>query len=256
MITEYFHRLGFHENETHVYLALLEVGEATARDLCRSTSIARTTVYSILSGLVEKGLVSTNVSGTVTRYVASGPAALPQLMEREQVEASGRVAISKQLGALLEPYFASFNLQVPKLSFFNSEANVRQMLVERLPDWEEAMKAADGVLWGYQDYSFVEHYSEWLEYHWKRKDDYYPEMKIQLFSNIVGPEEKLTGRVLNRTIRQLPTGFRFSSTLWIMGDRIVTIRTDKRPHYAFQISDDAFAANLREVFRLLWMLTS
>jgi sugar-specific transcriptional regulator TrmB len=64
---------GLSLKEAKVYVALLEVGEATPLDLSRLTQIKRPTVYVVLQTLIGKGLVSHVKRGRGTQYSALDP---------------------------------------------------------------------------------------------------------------------------------------------------------------------------------------
>jgi hypothetical protein len=76
--------------------------------------------------------------------------------------------------------------------------------------------------------------------------------KIQLLSNKSSTEKKLKGKISKRTIKSVPKQFEFSSTIWILGDYIISISTRQKPHYAFQVKDTVFSANLRKLFQMCW----
>ncbi len=55
---EKLQKLGLSERESHIYLALVRLGESTANKIAKTTSTNRTVTYNILQQLVEKGLIS------------------------------------------------------------------------------------------------------------------------------------------------------------------------------------------------------
>lgn len=64
---------GLNESEIKVYLALLELGTSTAREISLATKIKRTTVYLITDKLVEKGLLGCYKAKYGTHYMAIDP---------------------------------------------------------------------------------------------------------------------------------------------------------------------------------------
>ncbi len=54
--------LGLTEYESRVYIALVGLGEATARDVHRTSRVPRTKVYEVLRDLVDKGFVEVTAS--------------------------------------------------------------------------------------------------------------------------------------------------------------------------------------------------
>src|SRR3989338_463264 len=55
---EVLEQVGLSKNETKVYLALLEIGAATAGEIASQAKIHRTNVYDAMERLLEKGLVT------------------------------------------------------------------------------------------------------------------------------------------------------------------------------------------------------
>ena len=72
-IEETLAEIGFDEKEIQIYLALLEMGEATASRIALQTRIERTSVYYIAEKLIHKGLISFNLRNNVKYYSASNP---------------------------------------------------------------------------------------------------------------------------------------------------------------------------------------
>jgi predicted transcriptional regulator len=249
MILDQFKHLGFSENEMSVYLLLAEVGRSSASMLAKRAGIVRTTAYSVLENLVRKGLVSEEESQGKTYFVANPVSSLVRGVEKEREELRVKEKIAKELAATIEPYFRSANFSIPKFQFFDGQANVNNFLYENTSRWSESVAKYDHTWWGYQDHTFVENYLEWLEYYWSVKPQ---EEKIQLVSNKVKIEAGLKGKVPGREIKPAPIEYNFSSSIWVNGDYIVLLMTKQDPHYAYQMIDPVFAANLRLIFKLLW----
>ncbi len=253
MIDQHFQSLGFHPSETRVYLCLATLGKATAQLVAHKLDMPRTTVYSLLDSLIAKGFVSKDVQGERGYFVANGPNALKRFIENERSALKAREGSAQELMAMIEPYFKGENYSVPKLQFFEGKKNVEHMLYEYLPAWNKSALEHDNTMWGYQDPTVLEHYTDWLYHHWETKD---PNQKIRLLSQKHEVEQRLDEKPSLREIRPLPQGVTFSSSIWVCGDYIVMIMTRQQPHYAFQILDKVFAANHRALFQLLWQLTN
>ena len=52
---------GMKPKEAKIYLALLELGEASVVQIAKSAGIKRTTVYNILPDFINRGIVSTTL---------------------------------------------------------------------------------------------------------------------------------------------------------------------------------------------------
>lgn len=65
--------LGFRDVEARVYLAILELGEATASEIAKKTKLKRPSVYVILKDLIRQGQVSSYIRKKVTRFISQSP---------------------------------------------------------------------------------------------------------------------------------------------------------------------------------------
>jgi len=72
-IEKSFRKLGFSQNETKVYLALIDHGKNPAGKISKLAKIDRSSCYNALKLLTEKGLVSYVVAGKVKIFIATGP---------------------------------------------------------------------------------------------------------------------------------------------------------------------------------------
>src|SRR2546423_1650027 len=64
---------GLDEKEIEVYIALLELGEATVLQISRKTGVKRPTAYLVLNALEQKGFVSRIVKGKKTFFAPQHP---------------------------------------------------------------------------------------------------------------------------------------------------------------------------------------
>lgn len=249
-----FIKLGFTESEGKVYLALADIGKSSVTVLAKKASLPRSTTYSVLESLADRGLVAVEQDRSSALYRINQPSALVSMVQAEKHEIGKQLerkeAAARELATAVEPLFRAKNYSVPRLQFFEGTKNVNRMLYDYELEWQKSIAREDFTWWGYQDVEFVEQYRVWLDHYWSGLK---PAEKIWLFSNQSGTEEKLKGKVARRIIKQLPAGVEFSSTVWVLGEYVVTIMTRQKPHYAFMLKDAVFAANQRAVYQLLWM---
>lgn len=249
-----FVQLGFTQREIKTYLALAEIGKANISILAKKVSLPRSTIYSVLEGLVDKGVVSIEHGEPITFYSINKPASLISMVQAEKQEIEKKFAAkeiaAQELARSIEPLFQSKNYSVPRIQFFEGTRNVERMLYDFELEWQKSIAKEDFTWWGYQDVEFVSQYRTWLDHYWALLLK--PAEKIWLLSNQSVVEEKLKGKVARRIIKQLPQGVEFSSTIWVLGEYVVTIMIRQKPHYAFLLKDAVFAANQRTIFKMLW----
>ncbi|MBS3089263.1 BlaI/MecI/CopY family transcriptional regulator [Candidatus Pacearchaeota archaeon] len=76
--------LGLTEAESKIYFAVLKLKTCTVRDITKECGFHRTNIYDILEQLREKGLISIHKEGKTTRYSASDPNNLYELLREKK----------------------------------------------------------------------------------------------------------------------------------------------------------------------------
>ncbi len=83
MLLEQLCQIGFSENEARVYLELLKLGAQPVSVLAKKVGLNRTTTYSILRTLEEKGIVSSYMSRNIKFFCANDPNSLVGYVDRK-----------------------------------------------------------------------------------------------------------------------------------------------------------------------------
>ncbi len=76
--------LGLSDKEAKVYLAFLSLKKGTITRAAKISGIKRTTVYSLLESLKNKGLINIEIQGWKQYYVAESPKKLEILLEEKK----------------------------------------------------------------------------------------------------------------------------------------------------------------------------
>lgn len=248
-LTKPLETLGFTESETSVFLKLTKTGKATAADLARSTKMNRTTVYSCLKQLIAKGLVVEDL-GTQKRLFHIAPTENIQLLLKEETdrlkkkEEAANTVIDE-----MTKIAATADYVIPKIQFV-TEDRIEHFMYQRADEWDASILKGDCGYWGFQEQSFVEQYSKWVDWYWKRVDE---RVNLKLISNSSDAEKEMAAKGYeHRNIAFWKESIKFSATLWVMGDYVVSIVLNQSPNYLVEIHDAMLAQNLREVFKGIW----
>ncbi len=78
--------VGLQEKEAKVYIAMLELGRATAQDIARKAEVNRATTYFVIDNLMKKGLASAIDEGTKQYFLPEDPSRIVDIFERKQRE--------------------------------------------------------------------------------------------------------------------------------------------------------------------------
>ncbi|MBI2410720.1 MAG: hypothetical protein HYV32_02425 [Candidatus Kerfeldbacteria bacterium] len=79
---EFLRTLGLSENETAVYLASLQLGNAIVKDIAKRARLNRTTTYNILLQLRKMGIVSSYQKNNIIHFSAAEPHRITDLLNK------------------------------------------------------------------------------------------------------------------------------------------------------------------------------
>ncbi len=85
MKEEILEQIGFSKNEAKVYLALLELGNATAGEISKKSMVHRTNVYDALEGLSKKGAVAHFSKNNIRYFEAVDPESLMNILHEKEL---------------------------------------------------------------------------------------------------------------------------------------------------------------------------
>ena len=100
---------GLTENEARVYLAIVEIGEATTTPIRKKTDIHMSRVYEALNSLVEKGLVSDFLKNNVKHFKAADPDVMFDILDERKEELA---KIIPQIKILKEKKKENYNVSI------------------------------------------------------------------------------------------------------------------------------------------------
>ena len=86
MLNQELENLGLSEKEAKVYIAVLELGKATAQEVAKKADLKRPTTYFTIEGLMTMGLMSSIHEGKKQYFMAETPDRLVDVFEAKQDE--------------------------------------------------------------------------------------------------------------------------------------------------------------------------
>ncbi|MDP2669131.1 MAG: helix-turn-helix domain-containing protein [bacterium] len=128
-------KIGLSEHEAKVYLALLELGSATAQEIAVKSGIKRTTIYVQIEALMKMGLVTsfekeTNKSRVSKTYFrAEDPEHLKNLVKRAKNSAAEQENMLESILPGLGKLYVNAGDR-PRVRFFEGLAGLETMLDE------------------------------------------------------------------------------------------------------------------------------
>ncbi|MFA6072103.1 MAG: helix-turn-helix domain-containing protein [Janthinobacterium sp.] len=243
--------LGFNEKQIQLYMIILQAGKVKPADLAVQSGINRTTVYSIAKELIKMGVIAEDQSSEGQYLIALPPEDLEKIIHREEKALEVKKASLQTALKEIKKVAQGTKYHVPKVTFI-SEEDLEHHLYKQAPIWTESAKKYDSIWWGYQDPSFSEHYERWIDWYWTTGPGA-KDVSLKMLTNQSGIEEIMKKKkYINRKTKFWDKTKDFTATTWIVGDYIIYIYADKRPHYMVEIYDAPLAKNQREIFKGLW----
>lgn len=108
-------KLGLSILEAEVYLGLLQRKLTTAGALSKHIGMKRSTVYTILDSLIEKGLVSTTQVESVKHYQAASPDRIADFLRKQKEDLAIKEGIFYELSGNLDTLYQN-RLTAPKVT--------------------------------------------------------------------------------------------------------------------------------------------
>ncbi len=242
--------LGLSEGEARLYAEVAKAREISPSALAKEAGMKRTTAYSAARVLVEKGLLveDTTKRPRVFRLAVADELALA--ISAEQKRSEDRQMLLKQLADEVSVTSAEKSYPVPKIRFVE-EKNIGAFFRQETGKWNASMMETDATWWGFQDHTFVDHFSDWIRWYWERAPK---GADTKLLTNLSSSERSMQGKFEHRHMKYWGEATNFISTVWAVGDYVIMLNTRQHPFYLVEIHDKLMAHDQREVFRNLWPL--
>jgi len=228
---------GLNQNETKVYLFLLEYGIATPPQIAKATGIARSNTYSILDGLKQTGLISEHRRNRRKSYLALAPESLMKTIEkkRETLE-----SLLPDLRALYKKYENK-----PAIKFFEGLEEVKMI-------YEETLSSSELMAIGSTEKLFALDPEFFMYFERRVKKN-----KI-VVSEIIDGKSTLKGHPQSQSVLKgllesvaLPSKYGdFSADILIWEDSIAIINLDE-PIFGTVLTNASLASTFRVLFSAL-----
>ncbi len=131
MIQKDIQSIGLNEKEAKVYLASLELGQATVQRIAEKANIKRPTTYFIIEGLMDRGLISSFYQGKKQYFVAEMPERILDLIAKERKELDLREEQFKRLLPELQS-INNRNRTKPVVKYYEGKEGILTMVDEHV----------------------------------------------------------------------------------------------------------------------------
>ena len=228
--------LGLDKREAALYLATLELGEASAKDIAKKAGIQRTYFYDISDKLIKSGFLRQVAKGKKRLFSALEPERLLELEEKR----------FKQLKNALPQFKALFNTkgQKSKIFYYEGIEGIRQIIEDSLSFGKEILNFTTPRVVNIEQQKLLKEYVK------KR-------VALRIKARVIG---ELSQEILNlkardknemRETRILPKEIFDSETeIGIYGNRIYIINF--KDEFGFIVEDSQIAKTLKMIFEIVW----
>lgn len=233
-------QIGLQETEARFYLAALELGQASVRDIAVKAGISRTNAYDVFSRLLEQGLV-TQVSAATNKTMlvaAEPPDNLTELLDTRR----------RKLDVLL-PELRSLHNRAsgkPRVRFYQGSEGIKHVL-------DDTLTARDKNLLGIL--SMRDLYEvpgrAWMDDLVRRR------IETGVFLRVIRSPVKDIRNVWPqsaadlREVRFASPDFVFAMTSYIYDNKVAII-SSRRENFAMTIESEEFTVIQRNLFEVLW----
>jgi len=233
--------LGLEDKQSKIYLALLELGEATVQEIAKKTAIKRTGLYFILDQLKKQGFVFQAKIGKRTYYQAENPDELLKQYKYRVEKFGDQLEVLRLLGAK--------KTKRPRMYFFEGAEGFKKI-------WQIIFKS------GIEEFLII---TDPREMHGFVRKQYITGKVIKekkklgiksrqlIAASEYAKEIMADDRKENRESKVLPHTHKIHFTTIIFGNHVALIS----PHLEnimFIIQSEAYAKTQKSLFETLWEL--
>ncbi len=235
--------VGLTKNEAELYFTCLSLGPTTPTKVARASGIKRTTTYSVLESLKRKGLISIEIKGFKTLFVAENPQKLYEVINFKQ----------KNLGEILSDLETAYNMKgiESSIKFYEGLENVKAIysnILKEIKPKDEYMVISNYDKWYNLDPEFFQNFIE-------KRTELNLNIRILVQDSSLAQKYKLFEKRYNRIVKFLPEGTDLSTNLIILPHKIIIHQLNK-PITATVIQNPDTIKMHREFFEIIWNIGS
>ncbi|KYK26312.1 hypothetical protein AYK26_05380 [Euryarchaeota archaeon SM23-78] len=238
-------RVGLTQNESKVYLALLDLGSSLAGKISEKAGIHRRAVYDALNRLIEKGLVSYVIKSGKKFYEATNPEKILDVLKEKEEDIKQKEEVVK---TLLPELFARYKATKSELSaaIYRGKGGLKtvmELILKEKKDWLSIGSTGKGP-------QVIPYFLPG----WHRRRC---KLKIKYKGLIADTSEgRKRAKELSKTglaeHKFLPKNIHHLQTTWVFGSKVAIILVSVEQPIIFLIDNKEIADSFRGQFKWLW----
>ena len=230
---------GLSEHEALVYFASLALGPATIQKIAEAAEVKRTTVYTIVESLKQKGLMNIELRGLKKVYSPENPEKLETVLDVKK----------QKLAKLLPEFSALYNLKggesfIKYYEGLEASKSVYEGLIQDVKPHDDYLIISDLPKWLNLDKEYFMNFTA-------RRAKLNISIRMLLVDCPEAREFKKVGPNYNFKAKLLPEGMQLTTNLVVIPRRVV-IHQLTPPIMAIVIENKSVIQFHRETFEMLW----
>ena len=228
---------GLTENESIVYLTLLEIGSKTASTLAKKTGLHRRLIYDITDRLIKKGLVGYIIENKKKIFSASNPQRLKEILKEKEN------ALDDILPEMNQLFIQEKEKPRQETNFFKGIEGLKAVFEDQLNYKEILILGANPLA-----YEMLEIY-----FHWFDKKRVKNKIKTKIIFNKLAKNQKQLKIPLSE-IKYLPEKYSSNMAINIYGDKTAIILWKKEKPIAIVIKEQEITESYKKHFDIMWKI--
>jgi len=231
--------LGLSENESRVYFASLSLGSSTIQKIAKAAEIKRTTTYTVVESLQNKGLMNVNIEGLKKTFVAENPERLEVIVDQRK----------EKLHNQLPEFLSLYNLKGGEsiVKYYEGKEAVKTVYESNLRD----IKPREEYMVISNSEKLFNLYGDWFPKFIERRGKLNINIRMILRNNETSREQKKYEKNFNQTIRFLPNETELMTNLVVTPQRVLIHQLDS-PIIGIVIENKSAIQMQQQLFEILW----
>lgn len=228
--------LNLTDDQAAVYVAALELGQATMLTLAKKSRVNRTKIYRFIDELKSRQLITETRKRKRNLYSAVHPEQLVEITKETTRE------LENALPELLAIYNTSRTK--PRVTFYEGVEGMKEVYADTLKERTEIV--------GWSDYEYsIEALRNFLTNYPKER------VKRNIFYKVIARENSDSRRLQKIGLKELrevriARGGDTQIELYIYGNKVAHLNFRSNPLFAVIMEDPAIAATMRQIWKEAW----
>lgn len=231
--------LGLSDNEAKVYFAMLSLGPSTILKIAQAAEIKRTTAYSVIESLKQKGLANIEVKGFKKLFTAQNPETLDSIIETRK----------QKLQAAMPEFSSLYNLKggesfIKYYEGLESVKTIYENLIKDIKPHEDYLIISDQQKWSELDPKYFQNFIE-------RRAKLNINIRLLLTDSPAARGGKKYEKNYNEKIKIFPPDTSLTTNLVVTPQRVL-IHQLVLPIIAIVIENKSIIKMHQEFFEIMW----